>query len=153
MIFNIKTKKQVKTFLSATFTVQDRATIETDFVMRWRIALDDSSYHCFKLYAEDSPNIHGLLCIEILPPIFVIALESATFNRSSDAQQRYKGVGTELLAHACLLSKQNGFQGRILIESKEETIAFYEQAGGRREGGTNFFIFEGATSNNLMKRL
>jgi hypothetical protein len=153
MIYNAQTKKYVKTFLATYFSTQEKKFIDKEFTMRWRAALDEPSYQCFKIYAEDSQDIQGLLCIEILPPIFVVALESAAHNRWLSSGQHYKGVGTELLAHAYLLSKQKGFEGEILIESKEETLSFYSQAAGKREDGTNFFTFSGAASRNLIKRL
>jgi hypothetical protein len=151
---NLRVKTALK--LISAVDKNERMFITKHFTeLDWLSVLKEKSYRVFKLTtANDANTIQGLLCIEILPPILIVALETADFNRNSITNtQLYQGVGTEMLAHACQLSFDYGFSGDVILESKIETKAFYRDLGGKEQMGTNFFIFNGEVSENLIAKL
>lgn len=154
MITNLKTGKPVKTYIEP-LSAKDLDFLQRRFEMNWERAFRDTSNACYKLIAVDLPSIiQGVICIEILPPVLVVALESAGFNRvKAGNKQRYKGVGLELLRYCAWLSKQAGQEGEFILESKEEAIQFYTRAGGDREAGTNYFKFSRETATILIRQL
>jgi hypothetical protein len=62
--------------------------------------------------------------------VYVEYLASAPWNRSRIADpRRYGGVGRSLLEHAKRLSCEKGYGGRLILDSKYESLPFYEKLG------------------------
>jgi len=70
------------------------------------------------------------------PLVYVDYLEVAPWNRADLGQApRYRGVGTALLAAAVVLSREEGFKGRIGLHSLPQADRFYRDSCGMSDLG------------------
>lgn len=84
-------------------------TKKTGWNFNWKSELDDNSKNVFKLTIIDNPNIiQGLISFTInTDHIYVDLLDNAPFNLGRN--KLYEGVAGNLVAYACKISFQNGF--------------------------------------------
>lgn len=83
----------------------------------WKNELDDNTKEVFNLHIANNPNIvQGLLSFTIQSDhVYMDLLESAPFNRGKN--KLYEGVAGNLVAYACKVSFQHGFDGYISFNS------------------------------------
>ena len=96
----------------------------------WKLELDDNTKEVYKLVITSSPDIiQGLLSLTIEPDhIFMNLVESAPFNFGKN--KLYEGVPGNLVAFACKLSFQRGFEGFVAFDAKTKLIPHYEKTLG-----------------------
>ena len=95
--------------------------------------------------------IQGLLCIEDKKDhIFLHLLESAKFNKGK--QKVYLGVAGNLVAFACKISFEKGYEGFVAFDSKTALIKHYEQTlGATHFRGQRMFIETRAATQLVAK--
>lgn len=96
----------------------------------WKSEFQDISKEVYKLTIVNNPNIiQGLLSINIMNDhIYMNLLESAPFNIGGN--KLYEGVAGNLVAYACKVSFQKGFDGYIAFVAKTKLIKHYEETLG-----------------------
>jgi len=84
----------------------------------------------YKLTIINNPNIiQGLISVSIeRDHVFMNLLESAPFNLGR--KKLYEGVPGNLVAYACKLSFQKGFEGFVAFTAKSKLIKHYEDTLG-----------------------
>ncbi len=122
------------------------------WVFNWKIELKDTTREVYKLTIAGNPTIvQGLLSIEVkLDHIFINLLESATFNKGKN--KIYSGVPGNLVAFACNLSFQKGFQGAISFLSKSQLIEHYKKTLGAFHLTNRIMIIETAAALKLINK-
>jgi hypothetical protein len=111
----------------------------------------------FALITDSEPSVvQGLLALKPnsdLGCLFmeITNVESAPQNKALNPQRKYIGVGEHLIALACKLSIEQGFDGYVQFKSKTTSIAFYEKIGAKHiHNGVMYFDTLGAV--NIIKR-
>jgi hypothetical protein len=107
----------------------------------WRLELNSSERRIFSLSTiHNSAIIQGLICVEDKKDhIFLHLLESANFNKGRN--KLYLGVAGNLVAFACKMSFEKGYEGFIAFDSKTALIKHYEQTlGATHFRGQRMFI-------------
>ena len=96
----------------------------------WKIELADNTKEVFKLTIHNNPNIiQGLMSLTLEPDhVYMHLLENAPFNLGQD--KLYEGVAGNLVAHACKVSFQQGFDGFVAFTAKTRLIKHYEKTLG-----------------------
>jgi len=96
----------------------------------WRAEYNDLTKEVYKLTIVNNPNIiQGLISITVeTDHIFMNLLESAPFNIGKS--KLYEGVAGNLVAYACKLSFQKGFEGFVAFTAKTKLIEHYEKTLG-----------------------
>lgn len=109
---------------------------------RLEIELKNPKKEVYKLTIVGNPNvIQGLICIEVKPDhIFMHLIESAPFNKGK--RKVYNGVPGNLVAFACKVSFQRGFQGAISFLSKTQLIEHYTKSLGAFHLSNRIMIIE-----------
>ncbi len=103
--------------------------------------LDDDVNEVYKLTIVGNPNIiQGVLSIrKEKDHIFMNLLENAPFNIGKSKQ--YEGVAGNLVAYACKVSFQAGFEGFLAFTAKTKLIKHYEDnLGAIHFGGQRMLI-------------
>jgi len=77
-------------------------------------------------------------------------VESAPFNKGKT--KMYSGVPGNLVAFACKLSFQRGYEGNIAFISKSRLIDHYEKSLGAIHVGGRVMIIETQSALKLIKR-
>ena len=97
---------------------------------KWKEEYDEINKEVFKLTIVNNPNIiQGLLSVTIEQDhVFMDLLESAPFNIGK--HKIYEGVAGNLVAYACKISFQKGFEGYVAFTAKSNLIDHYEKTLG-----------------------
>lgn len=96
----------------------------------WKAEFNDFTKEVYKLTIVNNPDIiQGLLSITIeTDHIYMNLLESAPFNIGE--QKLYEGIAGNLVAFACKVSFQKGYDGFVAFTAKSELIEHYEETLG-----------------------
>ena len=96
----------------------------------WKKEFDEIKKEVYKLTIKNNPGIiQGLLSITIEKDhVFMDLLENAPFNVGK--RKLYEGVAGNLVAFACKISFQRGFEGFVAFTAKTELINHYEKTLG-----------------------
>ena len=113
----------------------------------WIIELKDKTKEVYKLTTVNNPIIiQGLLSIEDKQDhIFMHLIESAKFNKGKN--KVYIGVPGNLVAYACKVSMDKGYEGFLAFDAKTTLIKHYEHSlGATHFRGQRMFIETSAAS-------
>jgi len=96
----------------------------------WKTEFNDLKKEVYKLTIVNNLDIiQGLLSITIESDhIYMDLLESAPFNIGKD--KLYEGVAGNLVAYACKISFQKGYDGFVAFTAKTSLINHYEETLG-----------------------
>jgi hypothetical protein len=99
-----------------------------DWQFDWLIELKDKSKEIYKLTTVNNPTIiQGLVSIEDKQDhVFMHLTESAKFNRGKS--KVYFGVPGNLVAYACKVSVDKGYEGFLAFDAKSALIKHYQQS-------------------------
>jgi hypothetical protein len=105
-------------------------TKKNGWSFNWRTELNDNAKEVYKLTIIKNPNIiQGLLSLTIESDhVFMNLVESAPFNIGKN--KLYEGVTGNLVAYACKISFQRGFDGFVAFDAKTKLIRHYEKTLG-----------------------
>ena len=124
--------------------LEDIKTIsrKNGWVFDWKLEFRNPIKEVYKLTIIGNPNIiQGLVCVEVKSDhVFMHLIESAPFNKGKN--KVYNGVPGNLVAFACKLSFQRGFQGAISFLSKSQLIEHYEKTLGAFHLSNRVMIIE-----------
>ena len=155
-IENVVTKDSFATSV-VPFTLKDNKLVakKDGWVFDWKYELNQPDREVYKLvitnHKNSTPVIQGLLSIEIKSDhVYMHLLESAPFNKGK--AKVYSGVPGNLVAFACELSFQRGFDGNVSFISKSKLVDHYiETLGAIHFGGRTMIIGTVAASKLVNK--
>ncbi len=119
----------------------------------WKYELKQSEREVYKLtiIGSNVPVIQGLISIETKADhVFMHLVESAPFNKGKT--KVYAGVPGNLVAFACRLSFQRGFEGNVSFISKTQLIDHYTKTLGAVHIGGRIMIIETRTAIALIEK-
>ncbi len=118
----------------------------------WKSEFEDNAREVYKLTITNNPNIiQGLLSFTIQPDhIYMDLLESAPFNRGKN--KLYEGVAGNLVAYACKISFQQGYNGYVSFTSKTKLIDHYSKTLGAFQHGGQLMIINTIAANILIDK-
>ncbi len=98
-----------------------------DWQFDWTAELKDKTKEVYKLTTVNNPTIiQGLISLEDKQDhIFMHLIESAKFNKGKD--KVYFGVPGNLVAYACKISVDKGFEGFLAFDAKSALIKHYQE--------------------------
>ena len=109
-------------------TVKDLKLIhKVDWLFDWKKEIDDKTKKVFKLTTSNNPKIiQGLISIEDKQDhVFLHLIESSKFNKGKN--KMYLGVPGNLVAYACKVSYDIGYQGFVAFDAKSSLIKHYQE--------------------------
>ena len=118
-----------------------QVTRKNGWSFNWRLELDDNAKEVYKLTITNNPNIiQGLLSLAIESDhVFMNLVESAPFNIGKN--KLYEGVAGNLVAYACKVSFQRGFDGFVAFDAKTKLIHHYGKIlGAYHFGGQRMIV-------------
>ncbi|MFZ4401607.1 MAG: hypothetical protein ACOYO1_16370 [Bacteroidales bacterium] len=127
-------------------------TKKTGWKFNWKAEYDNIEKEVYKLCIINNPNIlQGLLSVSIEHDhIFMNLLESAPFNLGKT--KIYEGVAGNLVAYACKISFQKGFEGYVAFTAKSKLIEHYEKALGAYHFKNQRMIIETNAARILVEK-
>jgi hypothetical protein len=124
-----------------TLESNSREIKKSKWIFNWKKELQIEEKQVFKLITPQNPKIiHGLLSLEDKNDhIFMYLLESAKFNKGHN--KVYVGVPANLVAYACKISFEKGYEGFVAFDAKSAIIEHYKKTlGATHFKGVKMFI-------------
>ncbi|MEX8549243.1 MAG: hypothetical protein V5804_16705 [Mucilaginibacter sp.] len=127
-IENVLTSEVFNTEIIRLTNKDSRQIRKADWQFNWHKELKDETKEVYKLTTANNPTIiQGLLSIEDKSDhIFMHLIESSKFNKGKE--KVYLGVPGNLVAYACKVSVDKGYEGFIAFDAKTALIKHYEQS-------------------------
>lgn len=118
----------------------------------WKEEYKNPIKELYKLTIVSSPHvIQGLISLEIKSDhIYMHLIESAAFNKGKN--KMYSGVAGNLVAFACKVSFQRGFEGNVSFLSKTQLIDHYEKSLQAKHFGGRVMIIENQAALRLINK-
>jgi len=118
----------------------------------WKYELKQPEREVYKLTIPNNISIiQGLISLEIKSDhIYMHLVESAPFNKGKS--KVYSGVPGNLVAFACRLSFQRGFEGNVSFISKTQLIEHYSKTLGALHFGGRLMIIESGAALILIDK-
>ena len=118
----------------------------------WNIEFKNIEKEVYKLtIINNSKIIQGLLSLTIESDhVFMNLLENAPFNIGQN--KLYEGVAGNLVAFACKISFQKGFDGFVAFDSKTKLIEHYKSTLGAYHFNNQRMILETKASRILVNK-
>ena len=122
------------------------------WVFNWIHEFKQPQREVYKLTITNNlPIIQGLMSLEIKDDhSYMHLVESAPFNKGKN--KVYLGVSGNLVAFACRLSFQRGFEGNISFLAKSQLVNHYEKTLGALHFGGRVMIIESKAALNLINK-
>lgn len=101
---------------------------KSEWQFDWHKELKDKTKESYKLTTVNNPTIiQGLISVEDKQDhVFMHLIESAKFNKGKN--KVYIGVPGNLVAYACKLSVDKGYEGFLAFDAKSVLIKHYEES-------------------------
>ena len=111
-------------------TVIEKGITKKDWVFDWKKEIQDTNKEVYKLViANNEKIIQGLISItDNNDHIFMNLIESAKFNKGKN--KLYEGIPGNLVAFACRLAFEKGYDGVVSFIAKTKLIKHYETSLG-----------------------
>ena len=138
----------------ARFTIKDskQITKKNKWNFNWKSELKNDQIEVYKLTIVNNLDIiQGLISIRRESDhIYMNLLENAPFNIGKN--KLYEGVAGNLVAFACKLSFQYGFEGFVSFTSKTNLIDHYVESLGAYHFGGHKMIIETHSAKLLVEK-
>ena len=151
-IENILTGEVFDTEIVRIMDIDNRQIRKVDWQFDWNNELKDKTKEVYKLTTVNNPKIiQGLVSIEDKHDhIFMHLIESSKFNKGKG--KIYLGVPGNLVAYACKVSFEKGYDGFLAFDAKTVLIKHYQESlGATHFRGQRMFI-ETRSAINLVKQ-
>ena len=127
-------------------------TQKNGWVFDWKDEWKEPAREVYKLTIVNNPTIiQGLVSLEMRTDhIYMHLVESSPFNKGK--HKIYAGVPGNLVAFACRLSFQRGFEGNVSFISKTQLVEHYIETLGALHVGGRIMIIDSHAALKLINR-
>jgi hypothetical protein len=127
-------------------------TKKSGWNFNWKAEFNNEKTEQYKLTIVNNPTvIQGLISITVENDhIFMDLLESAPFNIG--VNKLYEGVAGNLVAYACKVSFQKGYDGFVAFTAKTQLINHYEKTLGAFHFKNQRMIIDTKASKRLVEK-
>jgi hypothetical protein len=123
---------------------------KSGWLFNWKNEFKNPERDIYKLTILGNPKvIQGLLSLEVkMDHVYIHLLENSPFNRGDE--KMYAGVAGNLVAFACKVSFQRGYEGNVSFMSKTQLIEYYKKSLGAFHFGGRIMIIETKSALKLI---
>jgi hypothetical protein len=127
-------------------------TKKKGWLFDWKLEFAYPERELYKLtIVNNSHVIQGLISLEVKTDhVFIHLIENAPFNKGK--AKIYAGVPGNLVAFACKLSFQRGYEGNVAFISKSQLINHYIESLGATHFGGRLMIIGTSAALKLINR-
>jgi predicted dithiol-disulfide oxidoreductase (DUF899 family) len=129
-----------------------QVTKKNGWSFNWKQEFESNTREVYKLTVANNPTIiQGLLSFSVKSDhIYMDLIESAPFNLGRS--KLYEGVPGNLVAYACKISFQHGFDGFLSFTAKTRLIEHYEKTLGAYHFGNHLMIIHTEAAKILINK-
>ncbi len=127
-------------------------TKKNGWLFNWKQEFQSAEKEVYKLTISHNQHIvQGLASISVRQDhVFLNLIESAKFNRGKN--KMYEGVPGNLVAFACRLSFQRGFEGFVAFHAKSRLISHYEKTLSAIHYGNHLMVVDKNSATELVNK-
>lgn len=127
-------------------------TQKNGWVFKWKHEFEHPEREVYKLTIVNNQSvIQGLISLQVMPDhVFMHVIENAPFNKGKE--KVYVGVAGNLVAFACQLSFQRGYEGNVAFISKTHLIEHYTKSLGAIHIGSQRMIIIPSVALKLIEK-
>jgi predicted dithiol-disulfide oxidoreductase (DUF899 family) len=127
-------------------------TKKNGWSFNWKSEFDNNAREVYKLTIVNNPGIvQGLVSFTIQADhVYMDLLENAPFNRGQ--RKLYEGVAGNLVAYACKVSFQQGFDGYVSFIAKSKLIEHYTKTLQANLIGGQLMVINTIAANKLVDK-
>jgi hypothetical protein len=127
-------------------------TKKNNWSFDWKYELKQPEREVYKLTIAGNPTVfQGLISLEVKSDhVYMHLVESAPFNIGKN--KMYAGVPGNLVAFACRMSFERGFDGHVAFLSKSQLVEHYEKTLGAFHFGGRVMVIETRSALHLIDR-
>ena len=127
-------------------------TKKNGWLFSWKQEFEATEKEVYKLTILHNEHIiQGLISISIKTDhIFINLIESAAYNRGES--KLYEGVPSNLVAFACRLSFQRGYEGFVAFHAKTQLVNHYEKTLKAIHYGNQLMVVETNAATALVNK-
>ncbi len=127
-------------------------TRKNGWLFNWKSEFNSLEKEVYKLTILHNVHIiQGLASISFkVDHVFLNLIESAVFNRGEN--KMYEGVPGNLVAFACRLSFQRGFEGFVAFHAKTQLIKHYEKTLNAVHFGNQLMVIDTNAASELVNK-
>ncbi|HMU13437.1 MAG TPA: hypothetical protein PKE53_05495 [Flavobacteriales bacterium] len=146
------TGDQIRTNVMIVAKSEKRLIRKKDWVFNWHAELGNAQREVYRVSIEDNPHIiQGLISIgDMGDHIRMHLIESASHNRGRG--KLFVGVPGNLVAKACQISFDKGYEGYVNFIAKTVLIEHYKVMLGAHVWAGNTMYLDTSASRNLVDR-
>lgn len=144
-------KFQTEIIVMSPFEIK-KVNRKNGWLFNWKAEMQYPERDVFKLTIVNNQDIiQGLISLEVKSDhVFLHLIESAPFNKGKT--KIYAGVPGNLVAFACKLSFQRGYDGYVSFVSKSQLVNHYQETLGAIHFGGRLMIIETPAALQLIDR-
>jgi hypothetical protein len=122
------------------------------WLFNWKKEFSEVDREVYKLtILHNSHIVQGLTSLTIKSDhVFVNLIEAAGFNRGES--RMYEGVAGNLMAFACRLSFQRGFEGFVAFHAKTQLIEHYSATLKAKHFGNLLMVIDSLAAVELVEK-
>jgi len=149
-IQNVITGDSFDTEVTILSKVELKLLTKNNWIFDWKKEFGNQNKQIYKLTIAKNPKIiQGLISLEDRNDhIFMHLIESANFNKGKN--KVYVGVAGNLIAFACKVSKENGYEGIVSFFAKTKLVEHYKESLGAKVLFGNQMIVDELNANRLI---
>ena len=134
------------------FAKDSRLINKADWQFKWKEQVKLNDRETYKLVIKDNPNIiQGLISLsDQKDHIYMHLIESAKFNKGKT--KIYSGVPGNLVAFACKMSFDKGYDGYLAFDAKTVLVKHYQETLYATHFKGTKMILETTAANRLINR-
>ena len=127
-------------------------TKKNGWLFNWKEEFAAAEKEVYKLTILHNEHIvQGLTSISIKADhVFLNLIESASFNRGEN--KLYEGVPGNLVAFACRLSFQRGYEGYVAFHAKTQLVKHYEKTLKAINHGNYLMVIDTIAATDLVNK-
>ena len=128
------------------------ASKENGWIFDWKAELKEPARDVYKLTIVNNQSvIQGLISLEVkVDHVYMHLVESAPFNKGKG--KIYAGAPGNLVAFACKLSFQRGYEGNLSFLSKSQLVQHYTDTLGAKHFGGRVMIIDTNAALKLINK-
>ena len=129
------------TEITQLFSHDSKQIKKADWQFDWNKELKNTTLNIFKLTTPNNPTIiHGLIgIVDKGDHVFMSLIENAKFNKGK--KKLYKGVAGNLVAFACKIAFEKGYDGVVSFVAKTQLVEHYQYSLGAKLFGAGNRMF------------
>lgn len=146
-LYKKETNEYIDTFFKKMSNKEELKELTKDWIFNWN--KEDNVYG---LYTKDNKDrLQGLISYKVQKENQAVYIKLLENNPDNIQNKTYTGVGGHMIAQACKISFNHGYDGFVYLDAKTNLINHYKKYGAKQFTKSQRMIFDEDASKKLVE--